>query len=81
MNEQGWSVPIVHCVAPTVWAWGSWRAKKFAAAMDGLLCLFPFEPDYFRNLHLDTHFIGHPEAFENYQPEKLVKEKKQDHAR
>ena len=39
------------------------------------LCLFPFEPDYFRNLHLDTHFIGHPEAFENYQPEKLVKEK------
>ena len=46
MKAVGWSAPIIHCVAPTVWAWGRWRAKKFATFMDGLLCLFPFEPDY-----------------------------------
>ncbi len=63
MAEQGWSAPIVHVVAPTVWAWGRWRAKKFAEAMDGLLCLFPFEPDYFKPYGLDAQFIGHPEAF------------------
>ena len=76
MKAVGWSTPIIHCVAPTVWAWGRWRAKKFANAMDGLLCLFPFEPDYFRHLQLDTYFIGHPEAFENYQPKKSVQDKK-----
>ena len=68
MKAVGWSVPIIHCVAPTVWAWGRWRAKKFATVMDGLLCLFPFEPDYFKPFGLDAHFIGHPEAFGNFLP-------------
>ena len=70
MKAVGWSTPILHCVAPTVWAWGSWRAKKFVKAMDGLLCLFPFEPDYFLPLGLDAYFIGHPEAFRNYAHKK-----------
>ena len=73
MKAVGWSAPIIHCVAPTVWAWGRWRAKKFANTLDGLLCLFPFEPEYFRHSHLDAHFIGHPEAFKNYQPKKWAK--------
>jgi len=72
MKAAGWSAPIIHCVAPTVWAWGVWRAKKFATIMDGLLCLFPFEPDYFTPLGLDAHFIGHPEAFGDFLPIKQV---------
>ena len=78
MKAVGWSAPIIHCVAPTVWAWGRWRAKKFVKTLDGLLCLFPFEPEYFRHSHLETHFIGHPEAFKNYQPKKCVKGKKSE---
>ena len=70
MKAVGWSVPVIHCVAPTVWAWGRWRAKKFATVMDGLLCLFPFEPDYFKPFGLDAHFIGHPEAFGDFLPAK-----------
>ena len=81
MKAVGWSAPIIHCVAPTVWAWGGWRAKKFINTLDGLLCLFPFEPEYFRHSNLDTHFIGHPEAFKNYQPKKRVKGRNQSHAR
>ena len=80
MRAVGWSAPIIHCVAPTVWAWGSWRAKKFVRTMDGILCLFPFELDYFRPLGLDAYFIGHPEAFENYTHNKSIK-KKPSHAR
>jgi lipid-A-disaccharide synthase len=74
MKAVGWSVPIIHCVAPTVWAWGSWRAKKFATVMDGLLCLFPFEPDYFKQFGLDAHFIGHPEAFGDLLPARPAKQ-------
>ena len=33
-------------------------------AFDGLFCLFPFEPDYFAPLGLESHFIGHPAAFD-----------------
>ena len=64
MQRHGWSAPIIHTVAPTVWAWGNWRRHKFARAFDGLFCLFPFEPDYFTPLGLESHFIGHPAAFD-----------------
>lgn len=63
MAATGWSAPVIHVVAPTVWAWGAWRAKAVARAVDGLLCLFPFEVDYFTPHGLDARFIGHPEAF------------------
>lgn len=65
MLAEKWSVPIIHVVAPTVWAWGAWRAKSFAHVVDGLLCLFPFEVDYFTPHGVDARFIGHPEAFNN----------------
>ena len=64
MHRDGWTAPIIHTVAPTVWAWGMWRRNKFASVFDGLLCLFPFEPDYFVPLGLPSHFIGHPAAFD-----------------
>ncbi len=64
MQRAGWTAPIIHTVAPTVWAWGMWRRYKFARNFDGLLCLFPFEPDYFVRLGLPSHFIGHPAAFD-----------------
>ena len=55
--------PMIHTVAPTIWAWGRWRGNRFAHAFDGMLCLFPFEPDNFLPLGLDARFISHPEAF------------------
>ena len=64
MRRAGWIAPIIHTVAPTVWAWGMWRRHKFARVFDGLLCLFPFEPDYFSPLGLPSYFIGHPAAYD-----------------
>ncbi len=53
-------VPLVHCVAPTVWAWRPGRAKMIAGFLDHLLALLPFEPPYFERVGLPTTFIGHP---------------------
>lgn len=53
---------LVHMVAPTVWAWRPKRAEKIAGFLDGLMCLFPFEPPYFTKHGLRTAFIGHPLA-------------------
>ncbi len=65
MASEGWSAPIVHTVAPTIWAWGEWRKHRLKGTLDGLLCLFPFEPDYFTPLGIDAKFIGHPEAYDD----------------
>ena len=64
MQEQGWQAPIIHMVAPTVWAYGKGRARAFEAAFDGLLCLFPMEPAYFKAERCPAIFIGHPAAYD-----------------
>lgn len=50
----------MHCVAPSVWAWREGRAEKIANFLDGLLCLFPFEPEYFEEVGLSAMYMGHP---------------------
>lgn len=52
--------PIIHYVAPTVWAWRPGRAADCAQFLDHLLALFPFEPPYFAEHNLDCTFVGHP---------------------
>ena len=44
---KGASFPLVHYVAPTVWAYRPGRAAEIARYLDHVLCLFPFEPPYF----------------------------------
>ena len=41
-------VTTVHLVSPTIWAWRPERIKAIAQAVDHMLCLFPFEPDWYR---------------------------------
>lgn len=50
----------IHYVAPTVWAWRSGRAAKVAEFLDGMICLFPFEPIYFEREGLKAVAVGHP---------------------
>lgn len=51
---------VVHLVAPQVWAWASWRVKKLRNRTDLVLCLLPFEQDWFRARGVPARFIGHP---------------------
>ena len=57
---KGAGFPLVHYVAPSVWAWKPWRARKVAAFLDHLLALLPFEPPYFEAHGLATTVVGHP---------------------
>ncbi len=53
------SIPLIHYVAPTVWAWKPKRAAKYAAIYDHLLAVLPFEPPYFEREGLACTFVGH----------------------
>lgn len=53
-------LPIIHYVAPHVWAWRQGRAQKIARYVDRLLTLLPFEPDIFARAGLPAEFVGHP---------------------
>ncbi len=60
VKKQMPAIPLIHYVAPTVWAWRAGRAKKIAKFLDAVLCLFPFEPPYFEKEGLLAPFVGHP---------------------
>jgi lipid-A-disaccharide synthase len=53
-------IPVVYLVAPQVWAWRKGRLPVMRRTIDRLLCIFPFEPDFFANHNIDAIYIGHP---------------------
>ena len=59
---QGIDAPLIHYVAPTVWAWRAARAKTLARLYDRLLALLPFEPPLFEREGLPCVWVGHPAA-------------------
>lgn len=56
----GQGIPLVHYVAPSVWAWKPGRAKMMASYLDHVMTLLPFEPPYFTKHGLAATFTGHP---------------------
>ncbi|PCJ60410.1 MAG: lipid-A-disaccharide synthase [Rhodospirillaceae bacterium] len=56
---KGSGIPVVHYVAPQVWAWKPRRAKKLARVNDLLLTLLPFEPPIFKKEGLPSIAVGH----------------------
>lgn len=59
-RPKGSMIPLIHYVAPQVWAWKPGRAREIAAFLDHLLALLPFEPPYFEAQGLACTFVGHP---------------------
>ncbi|MGP8238757.1 MAG: lipid-A-disaccharide synthase [Limisphaerales bacterium] len=57
-----WRPGIVQYVSPQVWASRPGRADKLAKDIDLLLCLFPFEKEWYarRLPHLRVECVGHP---------------------
>jgi len=65
-------VPVVHLVAPQLWAWGAWRVRKLRRLTDHVLCLLPFEQAWFVERGVPATFIGHPLFDEPIETEDLA---------
>ena len=60
LRRRGETLPLIHYVAPMVWAWRAGRARRMARWYDHLMTLLPFEPPYFEREGLSCRYVGHP---------------------
>ena len=60
LRRHGETLPLIHYVAPMVWAWRAGRARRMARWYDHLMALLPFEPPYFERVGLACSYVGHP---------------------
>lgn len=55
-------VKTAHFISPSIWAWRKERIRKIEEAVEHLFCIFPFEPELYRNTKVKAHYVGHPLA-------------------
>jgi lipid-A-disaccharide synthase len=60
LRRSGETLPLIHYVAPMVWAWRAGRARRMARWYDHLMTLLPFEPPHFERAGLSCSYVGHP---------------------
>jgi lipid-A-disaccharide synthase len=54
-------IKVVYYISPQVWAWKENRVKKMKLCIDKMLCILPFEKDYYKTKwNWDVEYVGHP---------------------
>lgn len=53
-------IPVAHLVAPQFWAWAPWRIRRLRRLSNYVMCLLPFEEEWFSSRGVPATFIGHP---------------------
>lgn len=58
-HKQGYKV--VYYISPQVWAWKENRVKQMKQCIDLLLCILPFEKNYYKTKwNWEVEYVGHP---------------------
>jgi lipid-A-disaccharide synthase len=69
-------VPVVYYISPQVWVWRKGRVNLIKKYCRKVLCLFPFEVEFYSEKNVPVSFVGHPlldEVDEKYfKPEYTV---------
>ncbi|SFD14328.1 lipid-A-disaccharide synthase [Chitinophaga sp. CF118] len=59
-----WAKPLgyktVFYISPQVWAWKENRVKKIKKCVDKMLCILPFEQDFYNKWNYEVEYVGHP---------------------
>ncbi|MBP6456565.1 MAG: lipid-A-disaccharide synthase [Chitinophagaceae bacterium] len=51
---------IIYYIAPQVWAWKENRVAQLKKYVDKLICILPFEKDFFAKKNMQVDYVGHP---------------------
>ena len=60
-------IPVIYYISPKIWAWNERRIKKVRKYVNVMLCILPFEEQWYRNRGVAAYFIGNP-LIDQYDP-------------
>lgn len=54
------NIPVYYYISPKVWAWKEYRVKSFKKYVDEMLCILPFEVQFFNKHNYRVNYVGNP---------------------
>ncbi len=51
---------VVYYISPKVWAWNQKRAYKIKDRVDKMLCILPFEVEFYKKFGWEVEYVGNP---------------------
>lgn len=60
LRSRGYAGKLIYYISPQVWAWKKGRVKTMARVLNLMICIFPFEKEFYEKSGLPTVFDGHP---------------------
>ena len=52
--------PVFYYISPKIWAWKKYRIKTIKQYVDKMLCILPFEVDFYKSLDYQVNYTGNP---------------------
>ena len=53
-------IDVHYYISPQVWAWKAARVHKLNKFAKEIICILPFEKDFYKKYGIDVHYVGHP---------------------
>lgn len=53
-------IRVSYFISPKLWAWKSWRVRRIKRDVDQMLCILPFEPDWYARRDYQATYVGNP---------------------
>lgn len=53
-------IPVCYYISPKIWAWKEWRIKSIRKYVDFMLCILPFEVEFYKKHNYPVDYVGNP---------------------
>jgi lipid-A-disaccharide synthase len=64
LRIAGWAkekgLKVIYYISPQIWAWNTGRVKKIKKLVDEMICILPFEKDFYAEHGMQVSYVGHP---------------------
>jgi len=68
---------VIYYISPQIWAWKENRVKKIKKHIDQMICILPFEADFYKKHQYTAYYYGHPliDTIKEFRPDSQFAEK------